>query len=195
MPRGIPNRKLKGVSPNPKKAKAYNTEYAELALRLSASGANEADIAYLLGTNTTNLRKWKSENEDFAKALNRGAKLTRAYLVSKGIKAAAGYDYIETRTKNGTDREGNPTEEITKTTKHVQPNGSLLMFLLGCLDRRLGEDNWIARQYVQSNEERNITVKVIDGNKIADQIEKLGGKWKQDIIDSEFVEPKQITGD
>ena len=178
---------------NPHKAKAYNTEFAELAERLAASGATEMDIAYILGTSTYNLRKWKREHYDFAKAINRGKQLTRAYLIAKGIKAAAGYDYVEKKSQYVTDENGNLTGEVkvTETPKHQPSDGKLLMCMIACLDRQLGGNDWVARQFVESKTEKNINVRVIDGQKIADQFDKLSGKWAN-AIDAKFVESKLL---
>jgi hypothetical protein len=191
MPRGKPKKRI-----NPHIAKPYKAEYAEIAERLKASGAQEMDIAYLLGTSTTNLRKWKIEHEEFAKAINRGDRFTLAYLIGKGIQKAGGYDWIEERRKYTADSEGNPTGdvEITRTNRHVPADGTLLMFLAGCIDRKLGNTDWQSKQFIEKKEER--TIKVINGDAIASQIEKLGGKWGK-IVEAEFMqkEHKLITGD
>jgi hypothetical protein len=182
---------------NPKVAEPYDTKYAEIAMRLAASNATEMDIAWLLGTNTTNLRKWKAENPDFAKCLNRGAQFTLAKLIGSGIHQSVGYDYVETKKKYVTDKNGNLTGdiEVTETPKKVHGNPSLLMFLIGCLDRRLGGTDWQSKQFIESKSEKNVNIRVIDGKKIAEQIDKLGGKWSK-AIECEFVEkePEQITG-
>lgn len=181
---------------NPKKAKAYNTEFAELAERLAASGATEMDIAYIFGTTTYNLRNWKRNNPDFAKAINRGKQLTKAYLIAKGMKAAAGYDWTEEKQKFVVDAEGKPTGniEVIKTKKHQPSDGKLLMFMVSALDRQLGGDNWVAKQFVENKTEKNVNIRVIDGQKIAEQFDKLSGKWKE-AIDCEFEKPKQIESD
>lgn len=172
---------------NPKKAKPYSTDFPQMAERLSASGATEMDIAYILGTSTYNLRKWKKDHYDFRKAINRGKQLTRAHLIAKGIKAAGGYDYLEEKQECKVDDDGKPVGEIkiTKTKKHQAADGRLLMFMLSALDRQLGGDGWVAKQFVESKTEKNVNIKVIDGQKIAEQFDKLSGKWGK-AIDLEF---------
>lgn len=178
---------------NPKKAKAYNTEYAAEAERLSASGATEMDIAYILGTSTYNLRKWKKDHYDFRKAINRGKQLTKAYLIGRGIKAGGGYDYIDEKREYKVDGKGKSIGEVkvTVSKKHQPADGKLLMFMLSALDRQLGGDGWVARQFIESKSEKNVNVRVIDGQKIADQFDKLSGKWGK-AIDAEFKPVEEV---
>ena len=71
-------------------------------------------------------------------------------------------------------------------------DGSLLMFLAKCLDRRLGGNTWMDIQKIEKKEDK--TIRVINGEKIAEQIDKLGGRWGK-IVEAEFEsETKQIEG-
>jgi hypothetical protein len=178
---------------NPKKLKPYNTEYAAFAQNLAASGAAEIDIAYIFGISTYNLRKWKSEHPEFSKCINRGKQLTKAYLIGKGIKAAAGYDWIEKKKQYiEIDGKTDGAAKVTETNKHQPVDGKLLMFLVAALERQLGGKDWIAKQYIESTENKNVTVKVIDGNKIAEQFDKLAGKWSNSL-DTDLTRPKLVT--
>lgn len=185
----------KGRRVNPKICKPFKTEYVELARNMSAAGAQEMDIAYLFGISTYNLRKWKTENTDFAKAINRGDRFTLTYLIGKGIQRAGGYEYLETKKKYYAikDSEGNYIHdgkvEITETPKHMPPDGSLLMFMIGALERKLGGTDWQSKQFIESKTTKDINIRVIDGNKIAEQIEKLGGSWAGPTIEAELIDP------
>lgn len=179
---------------NPVKAKPYNTEFAEVAEHLSATGATEMDIAYILGTTVYGLKQWKRKHPEFAKSLNRGKQLTRAYLIAKGIKAAAGFNYIEEKRDYKVDKDGNQIGDvkISVSKKSQAPDGKLLMFMIAALDRQLGGDNWVSKQFIESKSEKNVNVRVIDGKKIAEQFDKLSGKWSKaidgEVVDAEFVD-------
>ena len=189
---------------NPLKAKPYNVEYAEIAQNLAATGATEDDIAFLLGTNLSNLRKWKKDNPDFKRSLKRGKELTQTYLIGKGLKAAGGYTYtdkiIEYVAKidkngnvievidNGVDGGGEKLAKVKEIHKTVPPNEKLLMFLVSALDRQLGRDNWIQKQSIETKIDKTVTHK-LDASSISEQIDKLSGNL------TKYVEAKEIEQD
>src|SRR4030042_5979630 len=124
----------------------FNSNFIDVAQKLAASGATDTDIAFLLGTSKRGLRSWKKENPDFKKALNRGRELSLAYLIAQGIRAAAGYDYTETTTKEKKVLSDGaivdlPVETVTRH-RHQPTDAKLLMFLVAALDRQLGGSNW-----------------------------------------------------
>lgn len=174
----------------------FSTEFAQIAERLSASGANEKDIAYILGTSVRGFQHWKKEHPDFKRALKRGRELTQAYLIAQGIKAAAGYDYTEKtvkyRTPNNDNKEPITVPEVVEYTKHQSPDGKLLMFLVSSLDRQLGKSDWIQQHKVEVNEQKSINVSIL-GEVVSKQIDELAGKLSRKLIPSEVIESKSLV--
>lgn len=178
---------------NPEMAKPYNVEYAELAQRLVATGANQADLAFLLGTSETNLKNWKRQYPEFKRAINKGKELTLSYLIGKGIKSAAGFTYTDRIVeKTGRiDESGNLVEDeeqrvkIKEITKTQPPNEKLLMFLASALDRQLNQDNWRNRQFIEAKSEKTVKFQ-IDATSVAEQIDKLSGGLRKYVTSHEL---------
>jgi len=179
-----------------KKEIKFSTEFASIAEKLSASGASEKDISYILGTSVRGFRKWKKEHPEFKRALRRGKELTQAYLIAQGIKAAAGYDYEETTTKIRLRKNENGEvvefPEVTKYKKHQSTDGKLLMFLVSALDRQLGKNDWIQQHKLEIDEKKNVNVQ-ISGEIISKQIDELAGRLGRKLIPSEVVESKLLN--
>jgi hypothetical protein len=180
---------------NPKKAKTFNREYVEIAEKAVAAGATIADLAYLFGTSKHQINQWKRENPDFKRAVNRGRQLTQAYLIGKGIKAAGGYEYtdqtIERRCKLN---ENGELEEIPDGTvivkemkKHVPPDSKLLIFMVSALDRQLGNEDWQAKNVIESKVDITNTHK-LDAGALSEQIDRLSGKLTK-YVESHEVNP------
>jgi len=162
-----------------KKEIKFSTEFASIAEKLSASGASEKDISYILGTSVRGFRKWKKEHPEFKRALRRGKELTQAYLIAQGIKAAAGYDYEETTTKIRLRKNENGEvvefPEVTKYKKHQSTDGKLLMFLVSALDRQLGKNDWIQQHKLEIDEKKNVKGRfIITGSQQFHLIKNLG---------------------
>ena len=180
-----------------KKEIKFSTEFASIAEKLSASGASEKDISYILGTSVRGFRKWKKEHPEFKRALRRGKELTQAYLIAQGIKAAAGYDYEETTTKIRLRKNENGEvvefPEVTKYKKHQSTDGKLLMFLVSALDRQLGKNDWIQQHKLEIDEKKNVNVQ-ISGEIISKQIDELAGRLCRKLIPNEVVGSKLLNG-
>lgn len=174
----------------------YSTDFAQMAEKLSASGASEKDIAYILGTSIRGFRNWKKDHPEFKKALKRGKELTQAYLIAQGIKAASGYDYkertVKIRKRKGENGEFIDIPEIIEYTKHQAPDGKLLMFLVSALDRQLGKNDWMQQHKLEIDEKKNVSVQ-ISGEIVSKQIDELAGKLSRKLIPSEVIDSKPLN--
>jgi len=180
-----------------REAKKYNSEYAQMAMRQIASGAKLADVAYWFGTSLANLNKWKKENPEFKRALNQGAKLTQAWLLAKGMQFSVEHQVIDKITTYKVNKEGEIVGDKTvkEFKKTIPGNPQMIMFLAGALGRRLGDDTWSSKQFIESKIEKNVTHRIIDGKAIAEKMDKLAGKWaipleNVTITEAEFESPQ-----
>jgi len=117
----------------------FNYDYIQVAARLIAAGHTESDIGYVLGVKKSTIASWKQRYPQFKAACDNGKKMARNYLVSKGLRAAGGYDYAEETFELRTvkNEDGEDTKElvlIKKVNKHQKPDGNLLTFFLVNLD-------------------------------------------------------------
>jgi len=185
---------------NPKRNKPYLPEYAEIAENATAAGMNWKDLAYTFGISVDNLKHWKATEPSFKDALFKGKERVRAKLLRRGMEAAMGYtvEDEEVVSKGVVGEDGKPVLEagmpvrVRRITKHVAPDNRLLMFLVSAIDRQLGKDDWLARQFVESKITKTETHK-IDCSEVSRQIDKLiSGRKSPElppVIDSSF-EPK-----
>jgi len=180
---------IKHARESRREVKKYDSEYAQQATRMAASGAKMADIAYWFGTSLANLNKWKKENPKFKKALNRGAKLMQAWLLAKGMQFSVEHQVIDKITTYKVNKKGKIVGDKTvkEVEKTIPGNPQMVMFLAGALGRRLGDDNWTTKQFTETKIEKNVTHRIVDGQKIVDHIDKLAGGWDK-VINAEFVE-------
>lgn len=159
----------------------FNFTYIDIATRLAAAGIKEDDIGFILGVKPRVMKSWKNKIPLFHQALKEGRKLAKSYLIAQGLRAAAGYDYIERNVKYHTKIiDGKLVKypgEVSEYHKHQAPNAQLLMFMLSNLSRQLdsGEDVWSSAHKVQVDENKNISV-TISGDMASQQINKLAGK-------------------
>jgi len=122
-----------------KRAK-FNYDYISVAARLVAAGHTEADVAYVLGVKAPTVASWKKRYPQFKTACENGKKMARNYLVSQGLRAAAGYDYTEEtyELRSISDKvTGESAKELIltkKVKKHQKPDSNLLQFFLTNLD-------------------------------------------------------------
>jgi len=184
---------------NPKHAKDYNVEFAEIAKKLIAAGDTQKDVAFFLGTTVSNLKKWKKTYPEFKRAINKGHELTLTYLMSKGLTQACDrkikdttVEYIANVNENGhvVKVVGETRAKIREVEKTVPGDNRLLMFLISSLERSLGRDVYINRQFIESKKEETITHKV-DAEAVQNQIDKLRGNLTKQVESIE-VEHKQI---
>jgi len=174
----------------------FNSNFIDVAQKLAASGATDTDIAFLLGTSKRGLRNWKKENPEFKKALNRGRELSLAYLIAQGIRAAAGYDYTETTTKEKKVLSDGvlvdlPVETVTRH-RHQPTDAKLLMFLVAALDRQLGGSNWLSQHKIEIDDKKNINIH-LTGEVISNQIDELAGRLSKLIPSQEVPQLTEAT--
>ena len=183
---------------NPKHAKEYNTEFAEIAKKLIAAGDTQKDVAFFLGTTVSNLKKWKKTYPEFKRAINKGHELTLTYLMSKGLTQACDrkikdttVEYIANVNENGhvVKVVGETRAKIREVERFVPGDNRLLMFLISSLERSLGRDVYINRQFIESKKEETITHKV-DAEAVQNQIEKLRGNLTKQVESREVDLPR-----
>ena len=184
---------------NPKHAKDYNIEFSEIAKKLIATGSTQNDVAFFLGTTLSNLKKWKKQYPEFKRAINKGHELTLTYLLSKGFTQSCDrkikdttVEYIANVNENGhiVKVVGETRAKIKESERHIPGDNRLLMFLISSLERSLGRDVYINRQFIESKKEETITHK-IDAEAVQNQIDKLRGNLTKQV-ESVEVEHKKI---
>jgi len=183
---------------NPQHATKYSPDLVGVAEKLVAAGATLKDLAFYFGTTRDNIQKWKREYPEFKRATNSGKKLTKAYLIGKGIRAAAGYVTVDKKivTKQKVLEDGSleliPGTEVTveETHKTIPSNDRLLMFLVSCLDRQEGGDDWVSKQYIEKKVETTHTHK-LDAASVAEQIDRLAGGYAK-VIEAEIIDMETV---
>lgn len=178
----------------------FDMNFLEIATRLSAAGIKESDIAFFMGVEQKDIDRWKKKIPQFKDSMHNGKNLAKAYLIAKGLRAAAGYDYVETNVKYKTKVLADGTcvrypDEVSEFHKHQAPNPQLLMFMLCNLSRQLDEpdDIWTSAHKIEVDRKDTLTIK-LDGNVATEQINRLAGK----IIEQESrkrIESKVIDND
>ena len=187
---------------NPKEKKGFDTEYAEMAGKLVAAGANQKDLAFVFGTSEGVIREWKRDHKEFKNAINRGKELTLARLIGAGIQSAEGTT-VETITvtekhtvlEDGTIGGLTPgtVVDVKKETKNLPPNEKMIQFLASTLSRQLKIDDWVSKQFTETKVSGEVKHK-IDASMVAKQIAAQAGNLTkyvdstvvQDIIEGEI---------
>ena len=189
---------------NPKRAKAFNTEYVEMAEKFIAAGGTEKDFCFIIGTNQDVLRTWKKDHPEIKYAIEKGKQLTLSRLIGSGIKAAEGTVITDTTVteahtvnEDGTIGGLVPGSkiEVKKFTKTVPPDARLIQFLASALSRQLGTEDWVSRQFTETKVSGEVKHS-IDAASVAKQIEAQAGRLVkkvesrvvQNVIDGEVVE-------
>ena len=179
---------------NPEVAVPFEAKYAEIAERMVAAGANLGDLAFYFGTTKNNLQDWKKENPEFKRAVQKGKSITKAYLIGRAIKSAAGFEYTDRKviTKQKVLDDGSlelipgTTVTVEETHKTHLPNERLAMYLISALDRQEGKDDWVAKQFVEKKVDHTHVHK-LDAAAVEAQIDRLAGGHVK-AIESEIIE-------
>lgn len=177
----------------------FSPVFLEMATRLVSAGLTENDLAYILGTTVARIKYWKRNNPLFKKACTDGKKLAMSYLIAQGLRAAAGYNTLEKNIKIKRKFVGDELveypAEISEFHKHVQPDASLLMFMLCNMSRQLKDEMpWTSQHKIEVEENKNVNIK-ISGKVASEQIDRLAGAFRPDeIIEAEIVKPNEIEG-
>jgi len=168
----------------------FNYDFVELACRLKAAGFSDEDLAYAFGVHHDTIRLWRHRFPEFKKACEDGKKMAVQYLVARGLRAAAGYEYEEANEKYKTvfDPKTGETKQVlvgrSVFKKYQPPDARLLMFMLSNLD----PENWAKSHKIEVDENRNINIR-LQGEVASDQIRRLAGAF---LNQSKEVESKVI---
>ena len=180
----------------PKNAK-FDLSYLEVATRLASAGMNQEEIAFFLGTKATNIKRWKKQYPLFKKAIEDGKQIAKAYLIAQGLRAAAGYDYVErnVKVKQKIGKDGKIVTyypEVSEFHKHQPPNGNLLAFMLMNLSRQLKEEvPWVSHHKVEVEDNRTVNIQ-IQGKVASEHIERLAGAFMpKEVVEATFENGKQ----
>lgn len=177
----------------------FDTSFLDIATRLVAAGFTEKDLGYVFGVPLRKIQGWKRRSPLFKMACEGGKKLARSYLVARGLRAAAGYDYVEVNVKYKTKVDKKTGElvryksEESEFRKHQKPDGNLLQFLLVNISRHLKDDEPFTSQHKIEIEENKKIAITLTGKAAEQQIAKLAGAFMpQAVFEAELEEkPKK----
>ncbi len=156
-----------------KRAK-FNYGFIQIAARLIAAGHTESDIGYVLGVKKSTVAGWKQRYPQFKAACDNGKVMARNYLVSKGLRAAGGYDYSEEtfELRNVEGEEEKQLVLIKKVNKHQKPDGNLLTFFLVNLDPK----SFSFTKHIKVDETKKTLNLELTGQVESDTIREFAGK-------------------
>jgi len=178
--------------PKKRRKKVYDPKYATLAGRLVAAGFEEKDLGYVFGCAKETIKSWKKRYPEFKDSCSEGKRREKKKLVAKALLSAVGYDYTTCKTRTIKDADGNVIKvEETKFDNHQAANDRLLVFLLCNIDNQLGDHEWVSKQKLEIEQNKNITLN-ITGKIASDQIKKLAGKLLEENQERIFVESKVV---
>lgn len=158
----------------------YRTEYADIACRLTAAYFTEQDVAYALGVSLSTIRSWKAKFSGFKAACEDGKRESKKRLVSRAMRQAIGYRYIEKNVKFVHDANGEVIKSETSEFHKEQPGSErMLVFLLMNLDRQLKDKEWENINKIEVDESKSVKI-TIDGKSAKEQIARLAGELNAD---------------
>jgi hypothetical protein len=173
----------------------FSPRFLDMATRLVSAGFSEKDLAFVIGTTIARIKYWKRHNPIFKKACDDGKQMAKSYLISQGLRAAAGYNSIEKNFKikrkvldNGTIVEY--AAEESHFHKHVKPDSKLLVFLLCNISRQMKDkEPWTSEHKIEIEDKKSLNIK-IQGKVVTEQINRLAGAFMPEITEAEFVDEK-----
>lgn len=141
----------------------YKEEYNDLVYKYCLLGCTDEEMADLFGVSKSTFNLWKKEHIDFSDSVTRGKTIADAEVAAALYNRATGYDYTETKEKEG----DNGSETIT-TTKHISADAGAAM-------------NWLSnRQKKKWRKDPKVKVEVkvndISDDELQKKIDKLEGK-------------------
>ena len=178
----------------------FSYDYVQVAARLVAAGFTEIDLAYALDVRPRTIKSWKDRYPQFKKACSNGKVIAKSYLVSKGLRAACGYNYDEETWVDkvtGVDDEGKDIRELVLTKsvhKYQKPDAGLLTFFL----INMCPEEFSNTKTINVNETKKSMNLELTGTIESDQIKDFAGKLLQaaDKLDkAKKVEGKFIDTD
>ncbi len=156
----------------------FNYDFVQIAARLVAAGFSETDLAYSLDVKPRTIKSWKDRYPQFKKACGNGKAIAKSYLVSKGLRAACGYDYDEETWVDrvtGVDDEGIEIREMVCTKrvhKYQKPDAGLLTFFL----INMCPEEYSNTKTINVNETKKSLNLELTGTIESDQIKDFAGK-------------------
>jgi hypothetical protein len=186
----------------------FSTEFLEVATRLVAAGMTEAQVGFFLGVTPAKVKQFKRKHPLFKKACEDGKQLAKSYLIAQGLRAAAGYDYVEknVKIKKKVLDDGTIVEypaEVSEFHKHQKPDAALLVFILSNMSRQCKDEvPWLSQHKIEVKDEKTLNIK-IQGKVATEQISRLAGAFMPKEIEAEFIDettkhsdgkPKRLTG-
>jgi hypothetical protein len=154
-----------------RKGAKFNYDFVQVASRLMAAGFSEADLGYALDVTPNTIKTWKARYPQFKKACGEGKRMAKRHLVAQGLRAAAGYEYETSKTKEVLDSDGKLVKtEIMTFKNHQPPNHNLIMWMLCNIDRQLGDDEFKSKHTMEINHNKSVDV-------------QIGGSESQRILD------------
>ena len=141
----------------------YKEEYNELVYKYCLLGCTDEEMSNLLDVSKSTFNLWKKEHLDFSDSVTRGKMIADANVANALYNRAIGYDYTETKEKDGEDG-----VEVTKTTKHVVADvGACMNFLSNRQPKRWRKDPKVVVE---------VKVGEITDQELQKKIDKLEGK-------------------
>lgn len=131
-------------------------ERVEIITKAIKAGKSYKDAYTAAGVSYTSFYKWLNENIEFADAVKKAEQEYNEWYNATIVQDAKrslrdlvmGFDYDEIKTESVTGKDGKSTiTKTTKTTKHVAPNPTAIIFALTNRD----PDNWKNRQTTEVN--------------------------------------------
>lgn len=109
---------------------SYNKKYARLAYKLAKMGANEKEIASVIGIDQTTLMRWKRDFDEFRLSICNGKNDYNLCTKKALFKRVTGYRFTEvTKQKTLVEQENDdgkvemvPATIVKTVSKHVPPD-------------------------------------------------------------------------
>jgi hypothetical protein len=141
----------------------YKEEYNDQAHKLCLLGYSNKELGAFFKVSESTIENWLKVHSDFLGAVTQGKDLADADVAQSFHKRAKGYDYVETKEK-----QGDNGCETTITNKHVPPDAGAAM-------------NWLSnRQKKKWRKDPKVKVEVkvndISDDELQKKIDKLEGK-------------------
>lgn len=170
----------------------YRPEYAERAYRYGLMGANDTEIAKLLGVGFHDVMRWITLFPEFAALLEGGRRQADADVAFALFETAKGYSHPDTRAWAFKVKDGeSETIEIVERTyvKHYPPNVVAAQFWLTNRDPA----NWANTSRQQLEADVSVEVKVSGISSLLEQVKAEREKRKAETIEGAVVPMKRIT--
>ncbi len=173
-----------------KKGAKFSFDFIPIVENLCSAGCSRKDVGIILGVSTNTVNSWAHRYPQVKEAFKNAKQMAAQYLISKGIRAAVGYEYEEVDEvyQSVPDGEGGFEEVLKTRTVHKRTqkeNPSLLQFFLTNFSD--GEFTSVKKLEIT---ERKAHID-LHGTLEANDIRRLAGKLV-DIVDEKTIEAEII---